>query len=112
MIDIALAKTALDLWEKGLKFWENSKDRRAKLYDEIYDPLFTKLEPITQRYLSILIDARNALVERPPILTLDEIAESMIQARDRLLISRTSITGIADSYARSGLYGSSRLYNY
>ena len=43
MIEIATIKSAVDLFEKALKFWVAFKEQKSRQYDEIFAPLFAKL---------------------------------------------------------------------
>jgi hypothetical protein len=67
MFGVGDLKIVVELFEKGLNIWKGHKEKHAKLYDEIYGPLFEKLEPIVQTYLKILSDARADLEKRPSI---------------------------------------------
>jgi hypothetical protein len=97
MIEIATIKSAVELFEKALKYWVSHKEHQAKQYDEIFAPLFGKLEPIAQEYIKILNDARCSLQAEPRV-ALNDVLEAMIAKRLELVIARNSILGIADTY--------------
>lgn len=97
MIEIATIKTAVELFETALKFWVSHKEHQAKQYDEIFAPLFGKLEPIVQEYITLLNNARRSLQAEPRV-ALGDVLEAMIAKRLELVIARNSILGIADTY--------------
>jgi hypothetical protein len=94
MFGVGDIKVVVELLENGLKMWKGHKEKRAKLYDEIYGPLFEKLEPIVQTYLKILNDARADL-EKKPSIPLSKIREKITERRADIVIARNSILGVA-----------------
>jgi hypothetical protein len=97
MIELSTIKTVVELFERALRLWNGHKETRAKSYDQIFEPLFSNLEPIVQSYVTILNDARKELQKRPCV-DLDDVLEGIISKRIELVIARNSIVGVADSY--------------
>jgi hypothetical protein len=90
MIDLAMAKSVVDLFKELLGFLDRKNQNRRDVFNNAYKPLYERLDAVVKEYYAAMREVLKHLEENEPdlrgaIRELEDRRASLVLARDGIL---------------------------
>jgi hypothetical protein len=96
LLDIAIARSVVDLFKELVGLVRGAREEKRKFFERVIKPLYDRLELVAKEYHSIVEGARSALGEKAP--DLDSILKNVENGRKSLILARNGVIGEADAF--------------